>query len=248
MNEALKNVFDKEYSKNKLTDFFIKTQKLFEVFDYGFILKDKNINKQWVKLYGGKVILNEDYRNFPISDLEIIHIKSLYPKILLKIVETNLVNFNEVYGKLLSIYENNSENDSEYIKNIKDYINLTYGVLQNEKSLIYSNNIHLVSNRANVMLSKIYEEFKGHIVYIDTDDIYFRNFDEVKERFEKYFNNVNKYDLMYFTEKSSFGYFSAKKKYLIEENSVIKIKGMKHFNKDGSNCGGLIKIFKNNND
>lgn len=234
MEEKLKNVFEKEYSENKLTDFLIKTQKVYEFFDYDFNLKPIEISSK--DFYGGKVWLNEDYVNCPISNLETITFNIVYPKLITKIVETNLERFGEVYSKLIELY---------YLdKNIqlKQYINMTYGCLQNPDCMIYSNNIHLVPIRLNKMLSDILSEFKGHIVYIDTDQLFFRNFDEIRERFEKYFNKINKYDLTYFSEKSKFGLFIRKKNYLIEENGMIKIKGMKHFNEDGVCRGGFIYI------
>lgn len=234
MEEKLKNVFEKEYSENRLTDFLIKTQKVYEFFGYDFKLKPTEIVSK--DFYGGKVWLNEDYVNSSISNLEVITFNLVYPKLIAKIVETNLVYFNEVYSKLIDIYYSDKD-----VK-LKEYINMTYGCLQNPKCMIYSKNIHLVPNRLNKMLSDILSEFKGHIIYIDTDQIFFRNFDEIRERFEKYFNNINKYELAYFSEKSKFGLFISKKHYIIEENDNIKIKGMKHFNKDGVSRGGLIDM------
>lgn len=174
--------------------------------------------------------------NSSISNLEVITFNLVYPKLISKIVKTNLENYNDVYSKLIEIYH--------YSKNIniKKYINMAYGCLQNPECMIYSENIHLVPNKLNKMLSDILSEFKGHIIYIDTNRIFFRNFDEIRERFEKYFNNINKYELTYSTEKSNFGVFMAKQKYLIEENGNIVIKGMKYFNKDGMSRGGFIDM------
>ena len=234
MEEKLKNVYEKEYSENRLTDFLIKTQKVYGFFGYDFKLKPTEIVSK--DFYGGKVWLNEDYVNSSISNLEVITFNLVYPKLITKIVETNLENFNEVYSKLIEIYYSDKD-----VK-LKEYINMTYGCLQNPKCMIYSKNIHLVPNRLNKILSDILSEFKGHIIYIDTDQIFFRNFDEIRERFEKYFNKINKYDLTYFYEKSKFGLFISKKQYIIEENGNIKIKGMKHFNKDGMSRGGFIDM------
>lgn len=234
MEEKLKNVFEKEYSENRLTDFLIKTQKVYDFFEYDFKLKPIEIVSK--DFYGGKVWLNEGYVNSSISNLEIITFNLVYPKLITKIVETNLEKFNEVYSKLIDIYYSDKD-----VK-LKEYINMTYGCLQNPECMIYSKNIHLVPNRLNKMLSDILSEFKGHIIYIDTDQIFFRNFDEIRGRFEKYFNNINKYELTYFSEKSKFGLFISKKHYTIEENGNIKIKGMKHFNKDGMSRGGFIDM------
>jgi hypothetical protein len=236
MEEKMKNVFDKEYSKNKLTDFLIKTQKSYEILGYDFKLNPVEIGKDLTSSYSSKVWLNEDYANSPISNLEIITFNSVYPRLITKVVETNLENFNEVYSKLIELYYS-YKNDS-----LKKYINMAYGCLHNPECLIYSKNLHLVSNTLNKILSDILLEFKGHIIYIDTDQIFFRNFDEIRERFEKYFRNINKYELTYFYEKSKFGLFVSKKRYIIEENSNIKIKGMKYFNKDGVYRGGFIDM------
>ena len=234
MEEKLKNVFEKEYSENRLTDFLIKTQKVYEFFEYDFKLKPTEIGPK--DFNGGKVWLNEYYVNSSISNLEVITFNLVYPKLITKIVETNLEKFNEVYSKLIELYY------LDKTIGLKKYINMAYGCLQNPESMIYSKNIHLVPNRLNKMLSDILSEFKGHIIYIDTDQIFFRNFDEIRERFEKYINNINKYELTYFSEKSKFGLFISKKHYIIEENGNIKIKGMKHFNKDGMCRGGFIDM------
>jgi hypothetical protein len=203
MEEKLKNVFEKEYSENRLTDFLIKTQKTYEFFGYDFKLKPTEIVSK--DFYGGKIWINVEYVNSPISNLEVITFNLAYPKLITKIAETNLENFNEVYSKLIEIYY------SDKNVKLKEYINVTYGCLQNPKCMIYSKNIHLVPNKLNKMLSDILSEFKGHIIYIDTDQIFFRNFDEIRERFEKYFNSINKYELTYFSEKSKFGLFISKK-------------------------------------
>lgn len=122
---------------------------------------------------------------------------------------------------------------------------MTYGCLQNTKSAIYSKNIHLISIKLNKILSDILVEFKGHIIYIDTDKIIFRNFNEVQERFNSYFNDLNKYELTYFTEKAKIGIFIRIKKYLIEKDNNIKIKGIKYFIKDDVSRGGFINFNQN---
>lgn len=54
MKEKLKNIFDSEYQNDKLTDFFIKTQKVYEIFGYDFKLNKKEKVSQ-EKFYGGMV-------------------------------------------------------------------------------------------------------------------------------------------------------------------------------------------------
>ena len=50
---------------------------------------------------------------------------------------------------------------------------MNYGCLQNLECMIHSKNIHLVPNILNKILSDILSEFKGHIIYIDTYQIFF---------------------------------------------------------------------------
>jgi hypothetical protein len=234
MEEKLKNVFEKEYSENKLIDFLIKTQKVYEFFGYDFNLKPIRISPS--ETYGGKIWLNEDYANSAVSNLEIITFTSVYPKLISKLAETNLERFNEVYSNLLEIYH------SDRNIGLKKYINMSYGCLGSPKCEIHSNNIHLVPKVLHKMLNDILSEFKGNIVYIDTDQIFFRNFDGVRERFEKYFNLINKYELTYFSEKSKFGLFVSGKRYIIEENGNITVRGLKHFSKEGMSRGGFIDM------
>ncbi len=234
MEEKIENIFNNEYSKNTLTDFLIKTQKVYEFFGYEFRLNPKEIISK--NLYSSTIWLNKEYTNLPISNIEIVTFDLVYPKLITRIVETNLERFNEIYSKLIESYKTD--------KNIqlKKYINMVYGCIQNPECVIYSKNIHLIPNILNKLLNDMLLEFKEYIIYIHTDEIFFRNFDEIRERFEKYFNNINKYELTYFSEKSKFGLFMAKTRYIIEENGNIKIKGMKHFNKDGVCRGGFIRM------
>ena len=217
MEKNLKTVFNNEYSENRLTDFLIKTQKAYELFGYEFDLKPTEIDSTKRDFYGAKVWLNEDYVNSSISNLKIISFNLVYPTLIAKLAETNLKNFNEIYSKLIEIY--NSDLDIHNSNPLKSYINMAYGCLQNPESMIYSKNIYLVPTRLNNLLSNILIEFKGHIV-----------------------NKINKYDLTYSTQQSKFGLYMAKKQYVIEEDNNIKIKGMKHFNSDGVSRRGLIEM------
>ena len=160
--------------------------------------------------------------------------ESVYPNLISKICNTNLENFNIVFSKLLELYSTNKDTS------LKEYINSTYGCLQNKQSIIYSNNIHLVPKKMTSLFNEILKEFESNIIYVDTDQIFFRNFEEIEHRFESTMLSLNKYDLPYFYERSKFGLFKSKKSYIIEENSNIRIKGMKHYNKSGVSNGGVI--------
>ncbi len=232
MEEKLKEIFDKEYSTSKLEDFTIKTQKVYEILNYDFKLKSRNFTTN--ESIGGKVWLNEKYTLLPISNITILTFESVYPNLISKICNTNLENFNIVFSKLLELYSTNKDTS------LKEYINSTYGCLQNKQSIIYSNNIHLVPKKMTSLFNEILKEFESNIIYVDTDQIFFRNFEEIEHIFESTMIRLNKYELPYFYEKSKFGLFKSKKSYIIEENSNIRIKGMNHYNKDGISRGGKI--------
>ena len=192
MEEKLKEIFDKEYSTSKLEDFTIKTQKVYEMFNYDFKLKSRNFTTN--ESIGGKVWLNEKYTLLPISNITILTFESVYPNLISKICNTNLENFNIVFSKLLELYSTNN------YTSLNEYINSTYGCLQNKQSIIYSNNIHLVPKTLTSIFNKLVKEFESNIIYIDTDQIFFRNFEEIKHRFESTMLSLNKYDLPYFYE------------------------------------------------
>ena len=234
MTNQLKEIFDSEYSKNKLIDFSVKTEKIYDYFNYDFILKNIEVNSK--KYNGGKVWVNEKYTNQPISNLTILRFKLLYPTIISKIVNTNLENFNTIFSKIIDIYFETNYNS------IKNYINMAYGCLGNLNSIIYADNIDIVTYYSKRMVTDIIDEFNSHIVNVDTDEIYFRNFDEIKHRFEQYYNKINIYELDYNTEQSKFGLFYREKKYLFEQNGNIKVKGLNRFHKDGVNRGGFVYL------
>ena len=50
MEEKLKEIFDKEYSTSKLEDFTIKTQKVYEILNYDFKLKSRNLTQYNISL------------------------------------------------------------------------------------------------------------------------------------------------------------------------------------------------------
>ena len=235
MEEKLRRVLEKEYSENKLTDFLIKTQKVYEVLGYDF-----TINKKYVDgdrpFIGCKIWINEDYANCPISNIECIRFDLAFPTIYCKLVKTNLHSFNDVYSKLIGMYWE----DKDPI--LTKYINMVYGCTSNINCEIYSNNVRIVPIKMNALLSKIINEFKGHVIYVDTDMIFFRNFDEIKERFENYLAKINTHKLTYTTEKTNFGIFKGIKNYIIEEDGNLRLYGMKQFNKNGSCKGGCIYL------
>lgn len=234
MEEKLKSIFIKEYSENKLTNFVIKTQKIYDYLGYDFVLKQPNIGSN--KCCGSMLWLNEKYVNSSFSDLDIITFNMVYPKLITKMVETNLQNFNEVFSKLIEIYY--LYKDIE----LKNYINMVYGFLQNPECEIYSSNIYQLPIILNNILNNILLEFKEHIVYINFDKIIFRNFDEIRSVFNNYFDMNNKYEISYFTEKSKFGLFISQHRYIIEEHGNIKIKNIKLYNENGMRKGGLVSI------
>ena len=190
MEENLKQIFDTEYSKNKVEDFRIKTEKLYHYYGYVFNLNLENNIEQDFSISVEKYFNNE-YIDFPLSDITVIEFNNLYPKLISKLVDTNLKGFNEFYSKIINLYY-------EYRDySVKKYINMVYGCLQSKESTICSNNMYVIKDEMDLIYEKMISEFKKYIIAINTDRICFRNFNEIEERFKNYINNIDKLNLTY---------------------------------------------------
>jgi hypothetical protein len=95
---------------------------------------------------------------------------------------------------------------------------------------IYCKNFLDIPITLDKILSDILNKFKDNIVYIDTYEVFFVNFNDIKEKFEIYFNKINIYDLSYSSMTSKFALFIGINQYIIEENNSIVSKGIKYFN------------------
>ena len=112
---------------------------------------------------------------------------------------------------------------------IKIWINMTYGILNTDKSYLRCNeNIALfVNSRANSLLRNIYNNFEGHILYIDTDFVIFRYFSEVSNRFKKFMENPLYSNIPWTEEKVSI-YIEKLKKYIYQDSTgALHLHGFK---------------------
>src|SRR5574343_29818 len=236
MKNKLKKIFSEQYSNKLLDDFFIKTQKLYEHLGYDFNLNRHNevVEVFNVPYVSNNIWLNDDYINSTVSNCEFITFDMFYPKIISKIAQTNLENFNKVFSELIDMYYFDKD------VSVKKYINMTYGCLQNEKNMIYSKNIKNVPIIADKIINNFVYKFKENIIFIDTDTICFRNFDTIKKEFDFCFEKINKYNLTYVSKKSKFGFFVSPKRYIYENNGNININGLKFYNNNEITTKGFI--------
>jgi hypothetical protein len=234
--EKLKEALQSTYSENKLEEFSIKTKRIYDSLNREFILKD--IPKNQEKFTGFKVWINPQYTGSVVTNITKVEMNQLIPTMIPKLIRTNLSGFNEVYSLLLDMWVGGFR-DSR----LKEYLNMSWGCLGNPNSIIYSNNIQNIINKINSLLRSIQEEFIGHIIYIDVDTIYFRNFEEIEKKFLLFWKKINKYGLTWEGDSIKFGIFMGLKKYIIHtDDSLIKIKGISLYNEEGLNRGGTIQL------
>lgn len=237
-NQNLSIMLSETYSDSMLTDFFIKTEKLYDFFGLPFNMLPKKENLK--SSYHLKLWSNEKYINKAVSNVTVLCFNNIIPKFIASVSEVNLENFGNMMSELFKVYESETDNEIRY--NIKTYINSVWGVIHNPDSLIYSHNVLSVVQCMNMFIHKIQKEFEDSIVNIDFSNIYFRNFEEIKERFELYFSKINKYQLSYETEKSSFLFVRKPKYFMVEKGGDIKVKGIECYTEEGKSHGGIIKL------
>lgn len=240
MIKKITSILSQEYSNNVLTDFRLKTEKIYEILGEDFILNEKEIRDDKQRCFTFKTWINEDYQRSIVSNISFITFKSPLPKIIAKEVKTNLENFNKVFSTIIGLYENEINNENRIV--LENYINSVFGCIKNVNSDIYSNHTIKAFTAYNSFLGKILVEFRGHILHLNGPGIYFRNFDEIKERFYKVMENINRFNLITEISNSKFGFFDSKLKYFVEENNKLKIKGLYHFGKDGAVRGSYLNL------
>lgn len=232
--DQIDDILSKEYSKKLVTDFNVKTEQLFTLFGYDF--DSRIIERSPKPTKGGKLWLNPKYKNTVIPNIHKLEFVKPYPQIISKKCVTNYEKFNELYSRLIKI---NHENNSRLLD---IYINMVYGFMQSTGCVIYSNNTYKVPEIMYKMMEGIIDEFSSHIIYVDTDRIYFRNYDEIRERFEIYYSNIINYEIMYNTSNHKYGFFIGNQKYLHEVDGGVKVCGIKSYDEDTSRISHHLNL------
>lgn len=221
---------------NVVKEFIEKTDKLYEFYNIELSFMEwveltdySKLEESKVKIKeskGGYVFLNKNYQNAVVTDITEVEIPFFYQNILCALsTETDFhyYKYNEILNNLLNI-----KGKSDGLIN---YLNKIYGVLKNKECEFNCLNTHLIENKAHNLLIEIKNEFLSNILYIDTNKIYFKNFDEIEKRFKYLFE---KYQLLYnlnFNKiEIDYGIFLQKKKYILNQNKFTQIKGLTFYN------------------
>lgn len=145
---------------------------------------------------GSFIKLNNEYKNLHIKDATLISFNNLYPTLLYEhiINKTNdesITDFKTIFQTVFDTYKKN--------KNVlmKQWINFTYGILQSY-DITNTPNINI---NAKIIISEILQCLNNNIIYVDTDEIYFHNFKNVRSKFIKeierlktYYKHINFYE------------------------------------------------------
>ena len=182
------------------------------------------------KATSGLVELNEYYKDEMNQNITKLCFDNLYPSILYKCLKQESRNnyFSRVFIAIYEMYyTDKTQMDSLYRTHIKNWLNQAYGVLSSYDICL---SFSLFNSQKSLILKRIFNEFKGHTIYFDTDTIYFHHFNEIKDRFSGYIDILNKKVefLKYDTEEIELFYITAKKKYIEMNNKdSVKFKGIK---------------------
>lgn len=223
-------IFDKLFS-----DYFFSTDKIAQ----------DDIELKTSSVMGAFIKMNDKFSHTWFKNATMIEFNSIYPNIILSImnkkqnegIKFNMSNFHRIFATMMNerkrVKEMMNDTNIDTFKNvyafIKIWINMTYGILHTDKSYLRCNeNIGLLVNaRAYNLLRNIYNDFEGHILYIDTDFVIFRYFNEVSNRFKKFMEHPLYSDIPWNEEKVSF-YIEKLKKYICQDSTgALYIHGLK---------------------
>lgn len=165
---------------------------------------------------GSKVHLNERYIGNVITNLTEVTFEQYFPRLIIScaIGKEKYVSHENIFDVMDFMLRANKDlkedGREEERKLIKKWINRVYGMLMSDKKGGITANFPLaqmVSARGSMHLARIIGEFSNHVVYVDTDAVIFRHFNEISDRFDK----MAKFP--YIVESNKCGMFFAKKKY-----------------------------------
>lgn len=243
INDILNEYLSKIGDFNKSFNNYFKINTWFEIADK--ILNTVNINDLNIEPYihpidklkllrykhtandwnYGNVYLNDYYQNKICTNIKKLTFYSLYPNLIIRLADNDIINFNnnEYYLLFKYLYHNRSKfkEYNTYIM-VKIMINYFYGILSGE-SLQYFKNEKLINcqNFENFDIYKygiygnILNKLGDNLIYLDTDEFYY------KGDYEFNFN------LLFEIEDIDQLLIFQKKRYVEICNGTTKIKGFK---------------------
>lgn len=229
--EQLNNQNVKDPNRFKLSDYNDFSKELLNYFfiDYRKI----EIKYTGPEIFGTYIGLNEDIKMKWIENFSSIEFYMMYPNIIVKLWERgdlkfNIYEFGIIYKFLVENYktlkkDSNITDASKLL--LKYFINFTFGATQNRFgiSFISINNHEQITTYAKETLQYIMEHYKNTVFYIDTDSIYL---DFITPEI---LSNVKPLGLPYTIQTNLNGMFIAIKKYQIQENGSLRVRGLPRY-------------------
>jgi len=208
----IKSLLDNFFDYQQVKDFHIREKNNF---DSGVILLNKKMTNVWMK---------------DITEVQFIH---LYPNIIIKLWEQELLKFNiKEFGVLFKFLVENKESIKDKLmgnnKSLLNFIiNYTYSAGTNNNSIIKVDGLNLVIPYYKDVLIDLFDNYPNNLIYIDTDVIYFDFLDKVI---------LNKYilplQLPYKIEYHPGIFIMKKKSYILETKDGVIPRGVEKFNSE----------------
>jgi len=235
--ESLIDIFKIDLNDSYLNPekFYMRTVMLMIKHNKYFVKRDK-LDYEYPKfpnISGGYVELNSKYTNVIINNITQLTFNNFYPNVMSNSLEefSNIEGYKEMYSDLIKEYSNDKKNYSiDHRTRAKTYINSLYGCMLafNDNAYIKaSKDMSFVTKKSRYLIKKIASEFSGHLIYADTDSLFFIHYEEIQSRLEESFSNIiSKYNISKDVYNSGF-FLSPKKYFLLDENNNQIIKGIK---------------------
>lgn len=228
--EQLNNQNPNDPNRFKLSDYnnFSKT-----LLDYFFTDYQSEEFHTVISLMGAPIMINERIKMRWIEDFSSIEFYLLYPNIMIKLWERGEIKFNiHEFGILYKFLVENYKSikkDPNLTETgrllLKYFINFTYGATMNRfgTSFIYFNGHDKISKYTKQTFEHVFEKYGDTIFYIDTDVIYL---DYITP---EVLSNVKSLGLPYNIGTNLNGMFVEKKKYQIQENGSLRVRGLQRY-------------------
>jgi len=175
----------------------------------------------------GVVYLNDSYKNKVVYNSIKLTFTQFYPTHLNTLLNNShykfnfsLNKFNEIYNDLLINYKSTKH------KIVKLMINMTFGILSSNKSILNTDSsiINLLFLKVQHIMNTFKNDFKFNIISIDTDEIVFAHFDKIDEDVYKLLDTIN---TPYYLEQINYLGLHTKRFVEFPKDSDIRIKGFK---------------------
>jgi hypothetical protein len=220
------------YNSNNLQNYHIVIKSLLDnFFDYyqdkDFHIREKN------NFDSAVILLNKKMTNVWMKDITEIKFISMYPNIIIKLWEQELLKFNiKEFGVLFKFIVHNKELIKEKLTNrnkglLNFIINYTYGAVHNTNSIIKVDGLNLIISYYKDTLISLYDNYPNNVFYVDVDTIFLDFLD--KTILDKY---ITPLDLPYVIEHHSGIFLMKKKNYILQTKDGIKTYGIENFNSE----------------